>query len=103
MDKEKRKMNEVIKEWGGLFKSSLIELLKGFESLVDLTKKELNKVKGAVKKEGFSIIPINLFFNEKGLAKLTFGLGKGKKKFDKREHEKTKDWNKKKLRLLKNS
>ena len=68
-----------------------------------ITKKELNKVKGAVKKEGFSIIPINLFFNEKGLAKLTFGLGKGKKKFDKREREKTKDWNKKKLRLLKNS
>ena len=49
-----------------------------------ITKKELNKVKGAVKKEGFSIIPINLFFNQKGLAKLTFGLGKGKKKFDKR-------------------
>ena len=68
-----------------------------------ITKKELNKVKGAVKKEGFSIIPINLFFNQKGLAKLTFGLGKGKKKFDKREQEKTKDWNKKKLRLLKNS
>ena len=68
-----------------------------------ITKKELNKVKGAVKKEGFSIIPINLFFNQKGLAKLTFGLGKSKKKFDKREHEKTKDWNKKKLRLLKNS
>mgnify|MGYP001201477655 CR=1 FL=1 len=68
-----------------------------------ITKKELNKVRGAVKKGGFSIIPINLFFNEKGLAKLTFGLGKGKKKFDKREHEKTKDWNKNKLRLLKNS
>ena len=68
-----------------------------------ITKKELNKVKGAVKKEGFSIIPINLFFNEKGLAKLTFGLGKGKKKFDKRETQKIKDWNKAKQRLLKNS
>ena len=68
-----------------------------------ITKKELNKVKGAVKKEGFSIVPITLFFNEKGLAKLKFGLGKGKKKFDKRESEKTKDWNKKKLRLLKNN
>ena len=68
-----------------------------------ITKKELNKVKGAVKKEGFSIVPITLYFNEKGLAKLKFGLGKGKKKFDKRESEKTKDWNKKKLRLLKNN
>ena len=68
-----------------------------------VTKKELNKVKGAVKKEGFSIVPITLFFNKKGFAKLTFGLGKGKKKFDKRESQKTKDWNKKKLRLLKNN
>ena len=68
-----------------------------------VTKKELNKVKGAVKKEGFSIVPITLFFNKKGFAKLTFGLGKGKKKFDKRESQKTKDWNKKKLRLLNNN
>ena len=66
------------------------------------TKKELNKVKGAVKKEGFSIIPINLFFNEKGLAKLTFGLGKGKKKFDKRASIKAREWNLSKQRLEKN-
>ena len=68
-----------------------------------ITKKEYNKVRGAVKKEGFSIVPITLFFNKKGLAKLTFGLGKGKKKFDKRQSEKTKDWNRKKLSLLKNN
>ncbi len=68
-----------------------------------ITKKEFNKVQGAVKKEGFSIVPILLYFNEKGLAKLTFGLGKGKKKFDKRESEKTKVWNRKKLSLLKNN
>jgi len=66
-----------------------------------ITKKELNKISGAVKKEGFAIVPIVMFFNDKGLAKLTFGLGKGKKKFDKRESEKTKAWNKKKLSLLK--
>ncbi|PPR48753.1 MAG: SsrA-binding protein [Alphaproteobacteria bacterium MarineAlpha5_Bin5] len=68
-----------------------------------INKKEFNKVQGAVKKEGFSIVPILLYFNEKGLAKLTFGLGKGKKKFDKRESEKTKVWNRKKLSLLKNN
>tara|TARA_Y100000590_G_scaffold278357_1_gene312436 strand:- start:8712 stop:9158 length:447 start_codon:yes stop_codon:yes gene_type:complete len=68
-----------------------------------INKKEFNKVQGAVKKEGFSIVPISLYFNEKGLAKLTFGLGKGKKKFDKRESEKTKVWNRKKLSLLKNN
>ena len=68
-----------------------------------LNKKELNRVLGSVKREGFSVVPINIFFNDKGLAKLNIGLGKGKKKFDKRETQKIKDWNKDKQRLLKNS
>ena len=68
-----------------------------------LTKKELNKVLGAVKKEGFAIVPIIIYFNQKGLVKLNIGLGKGKKKFDKRESQKLKDWNKNKQRLLKNN
>ena len=48
-------------------------------------------------------MPICIYFNNKGLAKLNIGLGKGKKKFDKRESQKIKDWNKDKQRLLKNS
>ena len=68
-----------------------------------LNRKELNKVLGAVRKEGFSIVPISIYFNDKGLAKLNIGLGKGKKKFDKRETQKMKDWNKTKQRLLKNN
>ena len=68
-----------------------------------LNKKELNKVSGFVRKDGFSIVPINIYFNNKGLAKLNIGLGKGKKKFDKRESQKMKIWNKTKQRLLKNS
>ena len=68
-----------------------------------LTKKELNKVLGSVKKEGFAIVPIIIYFNQKGLVKLNIGLGKGKKKFDKRESQKLKDWNKNKQRLLKNN
>ena len=68
-----------------------------------LNKKELNKILGSVRKEGFSIVPINIYFNNKGLVKLNIGLGKGKKKFDKRESQKMKDWNKTKQRLLKNS
>tara|TARA_B100000579_G_C22544100_1_gene716671 strand:+ start:209 stop:655 length:447 start_codon:yes stop_codon:yes gene_type:complete len=68
-----------------------------------LNKKEINKVIGSVKKDGFSIIPISMYFNDKGLVKLLIGLGKGKKKFDKRESQKTKDWNRSKLRLLKNN
>ena len=68
-----------------------------------LNKKELNRVLGSVKREGFSVVPISIFFNSQGLAKLNIGLGKGKKKFDKRETQKMKDWNKTKQRLIKNS
>ena len=68
-----------------------------------LNKKELNKVLGSVRREGFSVVPISFYFNDKGLAKLNIGLGKGKKKFDKRQTQKLKDWNKTKQRLLKNS
>ena len=68
-----------------------------------LNKKELNKVLGLVRREGFSVVPISVYFNDKGFAKLNIGLGKGKKKFDKRETQKTKDWDRTKQRLLKNS
>ena len=68
-----------------------------------LNKKELNRVLGSVQREGFSVVPISIYFNDKGLVKLNIGLGKGKKKFDKRETQKIKDWNKTKQRLLKNS
>ena len=54
-------------------------------------------------KDGFSVVPISIYFNDQGLVKLNIGLGKGKKKFDKRETQKMKDWNKAKQRLLKNS
>ena len=68
-----------------------------------LNKKELNKILGSVRKEGFSVVPISIYFNERGLVKINIGLGKGKKKFDKRETQKIKDWNKTKQRLLKNN
>ena len=68
-----------------------------------LNKKELNKVLGSLRREGLSAVPISIYFNNKGLVKLNIGLGKGKKKFDKRETQKIKDWNKVKQRLLKNS
>ena len=67
-----------------------------------LNKKELSKFLGSVKKEGFSIIPINMFFNDSGIVKINIGLGKGKKKYDKRQDLKLKDWNKNKQRILKN-
>ncbi len=68
-----------------------------------ITKKQYNKIIGATKNSGFSMIPISLYFTDRGLAKLIFGLGKGKKKFDKRQTIKEKDWNLKKNRILKNN
>ncbi len=68
-----------------------------------ITKKEFRKILGATKQGSISIVPLSLYFNEKGLAKLLFGLGKGKKKYDKRQTIKEKDWNLKKQKLLKNN
>jgi len=68
-----------------------------------VSKKEFNKISGLVKQSGMTIVPITLYFNAKGLAKLSFGVGKGKKKYDKRQSIKEKDWNTKKARLLKNN
>ena len=68
-----------------------------------LKKKEFNKILGSLKQGGISLIPINLYFSDKGMAKLLFGIGKGKKKYDKRQSIKEKDWNIKKSRILKNN
>ena len=66
-------------------------------------KREFDKISGSIKQGGFTIIPLSLYFSEKGLAKLSCGIAKGKKKIDKRESIKQRDWNIKKQRLLKNN
>ena len=68
-----------------------------------VTKKEFNKISGSIKQGGFTIIPISLYFSNKGIAKLTCGIAKGKKKIDKRQSIKQRDWNIKKQRLLKSN
>ena len=67
-----------------------------------VSKKELNKILGASKKEGMTIVPLKLYFNNKGIAKVEIAIAKGKKLYDKREVKKKKDWNIQKKRLLKN-
>ena len=52
---------------------------------LQLTKKEMRKLKKKKKKKGYSIIPLRIFINEKGLAKMEIGLAKGKKNYDKRD------------------
>ena len=72
------------------------------EKKILVNKKELNRIIGYSKKEGMSAIPLLLYFNDKGLAKLTIGLGKGKKKYDKRSSIKSKEWAINKQRFEKN-
>ena len=66
-----------------------------------VNKREFNKIVGLSKKDGMTIIPLILYFNDKGLAKLSIGLGKGLKKYDKRAIIKSKEWKIKKKKLLK--
>ncbi len=50
-----------------------------------LTKKELKKLENKIREKGYTIVPLKIFINDKGLAKMEIGLGKGKKLYDKRE------------------
>lgn len=56
-----------------------------------LNKRELKKLQAKIKEKGYSIVPLQIFFNEKNLAKIEIGLGKGKKVHDKRETIKQRD------------
>ena len=68
-----------------------------------INKKERNKILIQINKEGCTVIPLSLYFNNKGLAKISLGIAEGKKKVDKREVIKKRDWNREKHRLLKNN
>ena len=65
-----------------------------------MSKREIARLSQAVAREGMTLIPLKLYFNDRGRAKLLLGLGKGKKVHDKRETEKKRDWNREKSRLL---
>ena len=67
-----------------------------------LQRREVNKLSGAVAREGMTIIPLKMYFNSRGLVKLQIGLAKGKKTVDKRDTAKDRDWQRSKQRILKN-
>ncbi len=56
-----------------------------------LQKREIRKMEGKLKEKGYTIVPLRIFLNEKGMMKIEIGLGKGKKLYDKRESIKQKD------------
>ena len=68
-----------------------------------LHKKEINKLIGLIKRKGYTLIPLMLYFNQKNIAKISLGLAKGKKKHDKREAIKQRDWERDKARIFKNN
>ncbi|MBM3469035.1 MAG: SsrA-binding protein SmpB [Alphaproteobacteria bacterium] len=67
-----------------------------------MKKRQLAKFLGAIRRKGMTLIPLKLYFNAKGLAKLELGLGRGKKTVDKRQTIKERDWQRDKSRLMRN-
>jgi SsrA-binding protein len=65
-----------------------------------VAKRELEKLAGKVTREGMTLVPLQLYFNPRGIAKVELGLAKGRKKADKREAVATRDWKRDQARLL---
>ena len=63
-------------------------------------KREVAKMLAAVNRKGMSLVPLRIYFNARGLAKVDLGLGKGKQKSDKRTDIKDRDWKRDKARLM---
>lgn len=68
-----------------------------------LHQKQIVKLANGVNREGMTIVPLKLYFNEQGRAKVEIGLAKGKNAADKRETSKQRDWNREKARILKDN
>ncbi len=64
-------------------------------------KKELAKMISLCRRDGFTIIPLSLYFNDRGMAKITLGFARGKNSVDKRNTEKDRDWKRQQSRILK--
>jgi SsrA-binding protein len=65
-----------------------------------LHKRQLDKILGAIQREGATAVPLSLYFNERGIAKLELGIARGRRAYEKRELEKKRDWQRDKARLM---
>jgi SsrA-binding protein len=63
-------------------------------------KRERDKLLGSIRREGYTLVPLSIYFNDRGWAKVRLGLARGKHKSDKRETEKQRDWQRDKARLM---
>ncbi len=62
--------------------------------------REIKKLIGSIQRDGLTLVPLKLYFNDRGIAKLQIALARGKKIHDKRQTQKDRDWNRQKSRLL---
>ncbi|MDF2095292.1 SsrA-binding protein SmpB [Aquibaculum arenosum] len=63
-------------------------------------RRERERLLGLVRRDGYTLVPLAIYFNDRGMAKLELGLAKGKRKADRREDIKKRDWQRQKARLL---
>jgi SsrA-binding protein len=63
-------------------------------------KRESDRLLGLIRRGGYTLVPLSIYFNERGIAKIELGLARGKKKADKRESDKARDWQRDKARLM---
>jgi len=66
-------------------------------------RKEINKLLGAIRRKGLTVVPLSMYFNSKGVVKIQIGLARGRKNVDKRELIKNRDWKKEQARTMKNN
>jgi SsrA-binding protein len=65
-----------------------------------LRRRELDRILGSIRREGATAVPLSLYFNERGMAKVELGVAHGKKKHEKRETQKKREWNREKARVM---
>lgn len=65
-----------------------------------LHRKQMDRLLGAIRREGVTVVPLSIYFNERGRAKVELGLAHGKRKVDKRQAERDRDWQRNRARLL---
>jgi SsrA-binding protein len=63
-------------------------------------RREIDRLTAAIKEKGVTLVPLSIYFNDRGIAKVDIGLARGKKQHDKRETEKKRDWERQKARIL---
>ncbi|NBC32721.1 MAG: SsrA-binding protein SmpB [Alphaproteobacteria bacterium] len=63
-------------------------------------RRQMNQLLGAVRREGVTLVPLSIYFNPRGIAKVELGMARGKRKHDKRETEKERDWQREKARVM---